>query len=75
MITPATGRTTVFLGEDFTPAMPGLCIIAKRYLVGGGLSGSIALVGPARMPFTQLIPQLEACAGELGQGMAGKTGE
>ena len=75
MITPSTGRTTVFLGEDFTPAMPGLCIIAKRYLVGGGLSGSIALVGPARMPFSQLIPQLEAFAGELGQGMAGKTGE
>ncbi len=75
MVSPATGRTTVFLGEDFTPAMPGLCIIAKRYQVGGGLSGSIALVGPARMPFSQLIPQLEAFAGELGRGMAGKTGE
>lgn len=75
MITPAGGRTAVFLGEDMEPAMPGLCIIAKRYLVGGGLSGSIALVGPARMPFSQLIPQLEACAAELGQCMAGKTGE
>ena len=72
MITPATGRTTVLLGEDLHPPMPGLCIISKRYMVGGGLTGSIALVGPTRMPFSRLIPVLEACAGELGQGMAGK---
>lgn len=71
MITPAGGRTTVLLGEDMTPAMPGLCIITKRYLVGGGLTGSIALVGPTRMPFSRLIPLLEASADELGQCMAG----
>ena len=71
MITPATNATTVFLGEDFAPEMPGLCVISKRYLVGGGLSGTIALVGPARMPFTKLIPILEAFADELGKGMTG----
>ncbi len=74
MITPSTGRTTVFLGEDMKPAMPGLCIVAKRYMVGGGLTGTIALVGPARMPFSRLIPVLEACAQELGKGMSGRTG-
>ena len=74
MITPSTGRTTVFLGEDIKPAMPGLCIVAKRYMVGGGLTGTIALVGPARMPFSRLIPVLEACAQELGKGMSGRTG-
>ncbi|MBQ7860524.1 MAG: heat-inducible transcription repressor HrcA [Faecalibacterium sp.] len=71
MITPATNATTVFLGEDFAPEMPGLCVISRRYLVGGGLSGTIALVGPARMPFPKLIPILEAFAGELGKGMTG----
>lgn len=74
MITPSTGRTTVFLGEDMKPAMPGLCIVAKRYMVGGGLTGAIALVGPARMPFSRLIPVLEAFAQELGKGMSGRTG-
>ena len=74
MITPPTGRTTVFLGEDMQPPMPGLCIAAKRYMVGGGLTGTIALVGPARMPFSRLIPVLEACAQELGRGMSGRAG-
>ncbi len=74
MITPSTGRTTVFLGEDMTPAIPGLCIVAKRYMVGGGLTGTIALVGPARMPFSRLIPVLEAFAQELGKGMSGRNG-
>ncbi len=74
MITPPTCRTTVFLGEDMTPPMPGLCIVAKRYLVGGGLTGTVALVGPARMPFSRLIPVLESFASELGKGMSGRSG-
>lgn len=73
MITPPSNRTTVFLGEDMVPAMPGLCIMAKRYMVGGGMTGTIALVGPARMPFSHLIPVLETSAQELGKGMSGRT--
>ncbi len=75
MISPPTGRTTVFLGEDFAPAMPGLCVVSKRYLVGGGLTGTLALIGPARMPFPKLIPVLEAFADELGAGMSGRQKE
>lgn len=75
MITPATNRTTVFLGEDFTPSLPGLCVISKRYLVGGGVTGTIALIGPARMPFPKLIPTLEAFAEQLGSGMSGRQKE
>ena len=71
LITPATKNTTVFLGEDFQSPMPGLCVVSKRYMVGGGLTGTIALVGPVRMPFPKLIPILEAFAGELGKGMTG----
>jgi heat-inducible transcriptional repressor len=75
LITPATGRTTVLLGEDMNPSVPGMCIMSKRYLVGGGLSGTIALVGPTRMPFTKLIPLLEDFAAELGEGMSGRQKE
>ena len=35
----------------------------------------MALVGPTRMPFSKVIPLLEAFADELGEGMAGKRKE
>ena len=51
---------------------PGLCIVSDRYLVGGGLWGSIALIGPTRMPFQKLMPLLHDFADQLGEGMSGK---
>ncbi len=63
---------SVLLGEDMEPQVPGLSIMSCRYLVGGGLCGSVALIGPARMPFSKLIPLLETFADELGEGMAGR---
>ena len=71
---PAEG-TSVLLGEDMDPRIPGLSVVSCRYLVGGGLYGSVALVGPTRMPFSKVIPLLEAFADELGEGMAGKRKE
>ena len=75
MIRPPSNRTTVYLGEDMEPAMPGLCVMSKRYLAGGGLRGSIALLGPARMPFKKLMPRLELFAQLLGECMSGKIQE
>ncbi len=72
LITPSSNRMSVLLGEDLNPQIPGLCIVSSRYLVGGGLYGSIALVGPTRMPFTRLMPLLAAFADELGDGMSGR---
>ena len=75
LITPRTGRTTVLLGEDIQSPLPGFCVVSKRYLAGGGLTGAIAILGPARMPFEQLIPILEYYALKLGECMAGKVQE
>ena len=47
-------------------------IASDRYLVGGGLWGSIALIGPTRMPFQKLMPLLHYFADQLGEGMSGK---
>lgn len=69
---PAERSQSVLLGEDIEPQIPGMCIVSERYLVGGGLSGSIALIGPTRMPFQKLMPLLHAFACELGEGMSGK---
>lgn len=74
-LTPPTGRTSVLLGEDMQPPMQGLCVMGKRYLAGGGLTGAIAVLGPVRMPFEQLIPILEYYALKLGECMAGKAQE
>lgn len=75
LITPPSGRTSVLLGEDLPQPMPGLCIMSRRYLAGGGLSGSIAIIGPSRMPFSKLMPRLEHFALRLGEHMSGKTQE
>mgnify|MGYP000759766849 FL=1 len=69
---PAERSESVLLGEDLEPQIPGLCIVSDRYLVGGGLWGSIALIGPTRMPFQKLMPLLHTFADQLGEGMSGK---
>ena len=69
---PADRSESVLLGEDLEPQIPGLCIVSDRYLVGGGLWGPVALIGPTRMPFQKLMPLLHLFADELGEGMSGK---
>lgn len=75
LIEPDRGKITAKLGEDLDPEMPGLCIVSKHYLPGGGLTGTIALIGSSRMPFQRLIPILDRFAVKLGQSMSGKKQE
>ena len=73
LIAPPTEQSeSILLGEDIEPQIPGLCIVSDRYLVGGGLWGSVALIGPTRMPFPKLMPLLHTFADQLGEGMSGK---
>ena len=69
---PAEQSESILLGEDLEPQIPGLCIVSDRYLVGGGLWGTVALIGPTRMPFQKLMPLLHTFADQLGEGMSGK---
>lgn len=70
-IAPATGRTTVMMGDELEGRLPGVAIAAKRYLAGGGRTGTIALLGPSRMPYLTVLPQLEYFAAKLGRAMSG----
>ena len=72
---PPRQRGDVLLGEDLAQPIPGLSVIRKRYLAGGGLQGGLAIVGPARMPFHKLMPGLDYFALKLGQSMAGNLQE
>ena len=47
-------------------------IVSKRYLAGGGLTGSVALIGSTRMEYQRLLPILDYFAAKLGQSMAGQ---
>lgn len=75
LIEPEGDRITAVLGNDLSPAMPGLSIVSKRYLAGGGMTGTVALIGSTRMEYQQVIPILEYFATKIGQSMSGKKQE
>ncbi|MGN0983652.1 MAG: heat-inducible transcriptional repressor HrcA, partial [Gemmiger sp.] len=72
LLAPDGGKITAKLGSDTDPAMPGACIVSKRYLAGGGLTGTVALIGSTRMDYRRTIPILDYFAAKLGHTMAGK---
>ncbi len=68
-----TMQTTILLGDDVEQyPMPDYCIIGKRYVAGGGRTGTLAVVGPLRINFTEIALRLELFANILGQYMSGK---
>lgn len=75
LISPTTSRTAVLLGDELEEGkLPGAAIATKRYLAGGGRTGTIALLGPSRMPYFKVLPQLEYFAAKLGTAMTGIEG-
>ena len=73
LLAPDGGKITAKLGTDTDPAMPGACIVSKRYLAGGGLTGTVALIGSTRMEYRRVIPILDYFAAKLGHSMAGQS--
>ncbi len=72
LLRPQGGHTVIQFGDEFPKApIPGLCIVSRKYLAGGGLSGVIAVVGPTRIRYREVIPKLEYFSELLGQGMSG----
>ena len=67
VITPHISRTTVVIGEEISQnPLIGAAVVAKGYSAGGGRAGTIALIGPARMPYLEIIPKIEYFAAKLG---------
>ena len=73
LLQPDGGKITATLGSDTDPPMPGACIVSKRDLAGGGLTGAVALIGSTRMEYRRLLPVLNYFALKLGQCMAGQS--
>lgn len=70
LLRPQNAQTAVLFGDELAKPVPNLCIITRRYLAGGGLTGAIAVAGPARMSFVNVIPQFDYFAELLGQAMS-----
>ena len=73
LLAPDGGKITAKLGTDTDPAMPGACIVSKRYLAGGGLTGTVALIGSTRLEYRRVIPIRDYFAAKLGHSMAGQS--
>ena len=72
LLQPREGHTSILFGDEFSDTpIPGLCLLTRQYLAGGGLAGVIAVVGPSRMQYRDVIPKLEYFSELLGQGMSG----
>lgn len=72
LLRPRQHRTTIQFGDELTGHLvPGLCLITRQYLAGGGLAGAIAVVGPTRMRYREVIPKLEYFSELLGKSISG----
>lgn len=73
MIRPRESHTTVIFGDELTEPIPGLCLVSRQYMAGGGLIGHIAVAGPTRMRFRDIIPRLEYFSDLLGQALSSSS--
>lgn len=72
LIRPQSAHITVLFGDELPEKpIPGLCFLSKQYLAGGGLAGAIAVAGPTRMRFSDVLPKLDYMSDLLGRGMSG----
>lgn len=71
MLAAYTGGLHVLLGsESLCPELSGSSMIVTRYSPDGRQSGAIGLIGPTRMDYAGVIPQLEFIAGTMSRLMA-----
>ncbi len=57
---------TIFIGAESGLGGPELTVIAAPYGFGGGLLGTLGVIGPTRMDYARVIPLVELTARSLG---------
>ncbi len=71
MLSPRTNGTSVMFGEEMQEhPVPGLCLVSRSYRAGAGLTGAIAVAGPARMHYRDVILRLNYFSELLGKGLS-----
>ncbi len=70
LLTPRGSGTTVLFGEEMDEPIPGLCLVSRPYRAAGGLSGAMAVAGPERMKYRDVILRLNYFSLLLGKGLS-----
>lgn len=69
-----TEGTMVLFGDEMERPIPELCIVSRHYPAGGGLSGALAVLGPTRMNFGEVIPALDYFSQLMGKSIGSEAG-
>ena len=65
----------VFIGEESpVPEMNDCSIVTARYDLGGGLRGTIGIVGPKRMDYEKVLKTLHSLMREMDENFGGDDG-
>ena len=63
-------RVQVLIGSDDDPIMGGSCLILAHYSLGSRGQGTVGVLGPNRMNYTEAIPRIEYFAAHFGRMMS-----
>ncbi len=74
LLHPEREETMVLFGDEMEKPIPGLCIASRHYHAGGGLTGALAVLGPTRMRFREVIPTLEYFSLLMGRAVSAAGG-
>lgn len=71
LITRGNADTQCLFGTEIPGYyLPGLCLLSAKYAAGGGMTGAVALAGPARMDYLKLIPLMKYFTGMLSRAVS-----
>ncbi len=62
------GKMKCWIGEDlfaFLPTQPNCSLISAPYFIGHKCVGSVGIIGPMRVPYTQLFAKIDSIAAEI----------
>jgi heat-inducible transcriptional repressor len=71
MLRPVPGRSVwVTIGSEMAqPTLRECSLVAATYSVGGRTSGTLAILGPRRMPYERAVPLVRFLARNLGEAL------
>jgi heat-inducible transcriptional repressor len=65
----ASRELTIFIGAESGLGGEELSVIAAPYRFGGGLLGTLGVIGPTRMDYARVVPLVELTARSLGAAL------
>ncbi|MBR0342625.1 MAG: heat-inducible transcription repressor HrcA [Oscillospiraceae bacterium] len=64
------GNVECYVGRELGPGFDNLSMVVGRYRVAGGGHGGLAIVGPVRMNYENIVPRLSAYCKAMSEALA-----